>query len=228
MQEAVLSVENLHKTFINGSNSLKILRNITVAFKQKSSYAIMGISGSGKSTFMHLLACLDTPTAGSVYFNDDNIGHMNSKDKDRFLQNSIGLVFQLPYLIGELSVLENIMIRGLVADMTPDQCRARSMELLDAVGIPDKAESKPLSLSGGQQQRVALARALFCRPAFLIADEPTGSLDEHTTQDIIELILICQREWGMGIIMSTHDSSVAMRMQTIYQLKDGMMTLKIS
>lgn len=226
MEKAVLAVENLHKTFVNGTNKLAILRGITIAFDQGSSYAITGVSGSGKSTFIHLLAGLDRPTAGIVSFNHINLATVKPADRDHFLQHSIGLVFQLPYLIAELSVLENIMMRGLIAGMKRAQCRSHAMELLDAVGLVEKASCNPCSLSGGQQQRVALARAIFSKPAFLLADEPTGSLDEHTAHDIVELLLTCQREWGMGIIVSSHDTYVACHMQTVYRLKDGTMTSK--
>jgi len=226
MEKSLLRVENLHKTFTTGQQTLNILQGITAIFKQGSSYAIIGSSGSGKSTLMHLLAGLDKPTVGSVFFNDTDITQLNPAKKDIFLQQSIGLVFQLPYLIKELSVLENIMVRGLIMRLDTEECNARALELLDAVGIADKALSNPLSLSGGQQQRVALARALFSKPAFLIADEPTGSLDAYTAQGIVQLVLKCQKEWGMGVIVSTHDAFVAQSMETVYQLNNGTLTLK--
>lgn len=226
MEKSLLRVENLHKTFTTGQQPLNILQGITATFKQGSSFAIIGSSGSGKSTLMHLLAGLDKPTVGSVFFNDTDITQLNSTEKDVFLQQSVGLVFQLPYLIKELSVLENIMVRGLIMGLDTEECNARALELLDAVGISDKALSNPLSLSGGQQQRVALARALFSKPAFLIADEPTGSLDVYTAQGIVQLVLKCQKEWGMGVIVSTHDAFVAQSMETVYQLNNGTLTLK--
>ncbi|HML19540.1 MAG TPA: ABC transporter ATP-binding protein [Candidatus Dependentiae bacterium] len=226
MEKSLLRVENLHKTFATGQQILNILQGITATFKQGSSYAIIGSSGSGKSTLMHLLAGLDKPTVGSVFFNDTDITQLNPTKKDVFLQQSVGLVFQLPYLIKELSVLENIMVRGLIMGLDTEECNARALELLDAVCIADKALSNPLSLSGGQQQRVALARALFSKPAFLIADEPTGSLDVYTAQGIVQLVLKCQKEWGMGVIVSTHDAFVAQSMETVYQLNNGTLTLK--
>ncbi len=226
MGNSLLHVENLHKTYVSGQQTLNILKGVTVDFKQGSGYAIVGVSGSGKSTLMHLLAGLDKPTSGSVFFNNTDITTLNPAEKDVFLQQSIGLVFQLPYLIKELSVLENIMLRGYIMGLEPEECKTRALELLDAVGIADKALSNPLSLSGGQQQRVALARALFSKPAFLIADEPTGSLDAYTAQGIVQLVLNCQREWGMGVIISTHDAFVAQNMETVYQLNDGTLTLK--
>ena len=224
MKKAVLAVENLHKTFMNGTNKLAVLRGITASFDQGASYAITGFSGSGKSTFIHLLAGLDNPTTGTVSFNGQSLAKATMSEKDHFLQHSIGLVFQLPYLIAELSVLENVMIRGLVAGTSRAECKKRASELLEAMAMADKMLSRPLSLSGGQQQRVALARAIFSKPAFLLADEPTGSLDEHTGLNIVELLLSCQREWGMGIIVSSHDAYVARRMGTVYQLKEGIMT----
>lgn len=226
MGNSLLHLENLHKTYVSGQQTLNVLKDVTVDFKQGSGYAIVGVSGSGKSTLMHLLAGLDKPTSGSVFFNNTDITTLNPAEKDVFLQQSIGLVFQLPYLIKELSVLENIMLRGYIMGLDPEECKTRSLELLDAVGIADKALSNPLSLSGGQQQRVALARALFSKPAFLIADEPTGSLDAYTAQGIVQLVLNCQREWGMGVIISTHDAFVAQNMETVYQLNDGTLTLK--
>lgn len=226
MGNSLLHVENLHKTYVSGQQTLNVLKDVTVDFKQGSGYAIVGVSGSGKSTLMHLLAGLDKPTSGSVFFNNTDITTLNPAEKDVFLQQSIGLVFQLPYLIKELSVLENIMLRGYIMGLEPEECKTRALELLDAVGIADKALSNPLSLSGGQQQRVALARALFSKPAFLIADEPTGSLDAYTAQGIVQLVLNCQREWGMGVIISTHDAFVAQNMETVYQLNDGTLTLK--
>ena len=226
MEKAVLAVENLHKTFISGTTELPVLCGITATFEQGASYAITGVSGSGKSTFIHLMAGLDSPTSGTVSFNHENLATMSPGAKDRFLQHSIGLVFQLPYLIGELSVLENVMVKGLVAGQSLAQSRAHALELLKAVRLADKASSKPYSLSGGQQQRVALARALFSKPAFLLADEPTGNLDERTGRAIVQLLLTCQQEWGMGIVVSSHDAYVAEYMGTMYQLHDGKMTIK--
>ena len=224
--QKVLAVENLHKTFLNGQHKLEVLRGITAGFCQGQSYAIMGVSGSGKSTFMHVLAGLAVPNSGIVTFNNENILTATADFKDKFLQSSVGLVFQVPYLIAELSVLENVMLRGLLAGKSLGPCRQRAMELLESVGLADKSLSKPLSLSGGQQQRVSLARAIFSKPAFLIADEPTGSLDEYTRRDIVELLLKCQREWEMGIIVSSHDEYVAQSMDVLYQLKDGLLIPK--
>ncbi len=223
MKPAVLSVHGLSKNFIQGDNSISILKNVNASFVQGSSYAIMGVSGTGKSTFMHLLAGLDEPTSGHVSFDGQALDAMPAPVFENFLNKSLGLVFQSPYLIKELSVLENIMVPGLIAGKSNSECSAKARELLAAVGIENKADSKPGSLSGGQQQRVALARALCNDPVFLIADEPTGNLDSETGKKIIDLLLQLQRKYHMGIIVSTHDSNVAQQMQERFQLRDGML-----
>ena len=224
MHKAALVVENLHKTFASGKQKLTVLRGISARFEPHASYAIMGASGSGKSTFMHLLAGLDTPTSGAVYFDGHDLHIMDKKRRALFLQQSVGLVFQLPYLIKELSVLENVMVRGLIAGMSTLEGRTRATQLLEAVGLSDKAFSKPAQLSGGQQQRVAVARAMMTRPSFLLADEPTGSLDEQTGTGMVALLLACQQEWGMTIIVSSHDMYVTHKMKKLYHLKDGLLS----
>src|SRR5262249_16379625 len=134
---------------------------------------------------------------------------------------SIGLVFQYPYLIKELTVLENVMLKGLIAGKNNTECSQEAHILLEEVGLADKTYSYPGQLSGGQQQRLALARALMNRPHFLLADEPTGNLDMQTGKTIIDLIKKAQTQWSMGIIISSHDASVAQEMEKIFELKDG-------
>lgn len=221
IQNATITTENLRKEYVNGNQILPVLRLINATFNQGTTYAIMGTSGSGKSTFMHLIGGLEEPTSGSVFFNQQNFSLMTAQERTDFLQLSIGFVFQSPYMIKELSVLENVMIRGLIRGMDISQCKLQAKELLHAMGLSDFVNAQPPVLSGGQQQRVALARALFGRPAFLLADEPTGGLDEATGKEIVQLLLSCQREWGMGVIVSTHDHYVAKNADTIIHLKDG-------
>lgn len=223
MAQGSLTVKDLHKSFANGKQELVVLRGVTVNFEPQASFAIMGASGSGKSTFMHILAGLDTPSSGAVYFNGVDIHAMDHKRRTLFLQQSIGLVFQLPYLIKELSVLENVIIRGLIAGLDAQETKSRADYFLDLMGLSDKKLSNPAQLSGGQQQRVALARAMMTKPSFLLADEPTGNLDEHTGNGIVDLLMACQQEWGMTIIVSTHDRYLANRMKYVYRLKDGLL-----
>lgn len=221
MPNATLTTQEISKRFIQGAQEIVVLKNITCQFTQKQSYAITGISGSGKSTFIHILAGLDNPTTGTVLFNNIALQTCSSTQREQFLNRSIGLVFQSPHLLKELSVIENIIIPGLIAGNTHSDCEKKAIELLKKIDLLHKKDSKIGELSGGQQQRVAIARALFNQPAFLIADEPTGNLDLATGKTIIDLLLACQDEWGMGIIISSHDEYVAQKMNEVYELNDG-------
>jgi lipoprotein-releasing system ATP-binding protein len=220
----LLETKQLKKSFGHGSNKIEVLHGISVTFKQSNTYAITGISGSGKSTFMHLLAGLDSPTHGTVAFNHKNLQTLSITEKEDFLNRSIGLVFQQPYLMYELSVLENVMLKGLIAGDNSTQAKERARNLLARVGLEHKAHQHPASLSGGQQQRISLVRALFNKPAFLLADEPTGSLDHETGKLIVDLLLQVQKEWSMGLIISSHDPYVAQMMKTVLHMQDGLLT----
>lgn len=220
MQKATLTIQGISKKFLQGKENIIVLNNIDCTFIQEKSYAITGISGSGKSTLMHILAGLDYPTTGTILFNDVAV-NISSKDHPSFLNQSVGLVFQSPHLLKELSVIENIMLPGLIGGLTRIECATRAEQLLKKVGLIEKRDSRPGELSGGQQQRIAIARALFNKPAFLIADEPTGNLDLATGTAIIDLLLSCQQEWGMGIIISSHDQYVADKMDVVYTLHQG-------
>ncbi len=228
MQNSTLATQGISQNFIQGQESIIVLDNIDVLFTQEKSYAITGISGSGKSTFMHILAGLETPSSGTVLFNHKVLNTLSPSAHSHFLNTSIGLVFQSPHLLGELSVLENVILPGLINGKTKDECQLRAEGLLKKVGVFEKKDSKPGELSGGQQQRVAIARALFNQPAFLIADEPTGNLDLATGKAIIDLLLSCHDEWGMGIIISSHDDYVTERMDEIFILSKGKLTQKVT
>ncbi|HSW73886.1 MAG TPA: ATP-binding cassette domain-containing protein, partial [Candidatus Limnocylindria bacterium] len=182
---------------------------------------ITGASGAGKSTLLHLLGGMDMPDQGSVFFDGHALGTMPDKQRRHVWNTSFGLVFQNPYLINELTVLENVMLKGLAGGLNHTACVTTAQHLLKAVGLEDKMDSKPSTLSGGQQQRVALARALFGKPAFLLADELTGNLDATTGAALVDFLLKCQQEWHMGIILSTHDMGIASRMQERLCLREG-------
>lgn len=200
---------------------LTVLHDVSVAFERGVSYAIKGASGTGKSTLLHLLAGLDNPSEGIIEYNGHDIAHFDQYEKDNFLNKEIGMVFQFPYLIQELSVLENVILKGLVAGEPLPELEIAGIALLENVGLAAKAHQAPATLSGGQQQRVALARALFNKPSFLLGDEVTGNLDPQTGSKIIDLIKQAQHTWRMGVILTTHDDYVATHMDHIFELIDG-------
>ena len=218
-----LCLKKVSKTFGQDAKQTVVLHNVTALFASGKTYAITGASGSGKSTLMHLLAGLESPTAGAVHFNNTNINNLKQRAHDVWLNKTVGVMFQLPYLVRELTVVENVMLPGMVAGVSHKECLITAQKLLADVGLAQKADDKPQTLSGGQQQRVALARALFNKPSFLLADEPTGSLDATTGSAIIDLLLHCADQWQMGVIISTHDQSVAEKMGEVYRLQDGVL-----
>ncbi|GMU18917.1 MAG: lipoprotein-releasing system ATP-binding protein LolD [Candidatus Babeliales bacterium] len=218
-----LTLENVYKKYFQAGVPLTVLNGVNALFEQGTSYAITGASGSGKSTLIHLIAGLDNPSSGTVYFDQTPLTSFLASQKTIFLNKMIGLVFQYPYLIKELSVIENVAIKGLIAGKPMSECTQQAQDLLVQVGLSEKVNAYPGQLSGGQKQRVALARALMNEPSFLIADEPTGNLDQATGMAIVDLILKLQQEKGMGIIVSSHDDYVSSRMNIRYELKDGLL-----
>ncbi len=221
-----LSLINVYKQYTQGGTTIPVLRGVDALFEQGASYAITGISGSGKSTLLHLLAGLDKPSSGEILFDQTDIGTFSTNERSLFLNSKLGLMFQFPYLIKELTAQENVALKGLIGGRSHQECMAQALDLLAHVGLGDQKDVYPGQLSGGQQQRVALARGLMNEPDFLIADEPTGNLDEATGTAVIDLMLRIQEERGMGIIVSSHDEYVTGRMNSIYELKDGILFIK--
>lgn len=218
-----LTLENVYKKYFQAGVPVTVLNGVNALFEQGKSYAITGASGSGKSTLIHLLAGLDNPSSGTVYFDQTPLTSFTASQKTLFLNKMIGLVFQYPYLIKELTVVENVAIKGLIAEKSMSECTKQAQDLLAQVGLAEKIDAYPGQLSGGQQQRVSLARALMNGPSFLIADELTGNLDQTTGEAVIDLMLRLQREKGMGIIVSSHDEYVSSRMNIQYELKNGLL-----
>ncbi len=218
-----ISVVHVRKSFVNKTTQSTILHDINATFLSNQSYAITGISGSGKSTLLNLIAGFDEPTEGSLFFNDRPLDIFSAAEKEYYAQQVIGFLFQKPYLIKELSVIENIMLPGTIAGKPYNDVYARACELLQVVGLAAYKDVKPGVLSGGQQQRACLARALCNKPFFLCADEPTAGLDAGHRTDIINLMRYGMQTWGMGVIVSTHDTIVAQSMQHVLALHEGVL-----
>lgn len=221
MNSSTFSAQSVTKKFTHAHGTNNVLDEVSVTFEQNKTYAITGVSGTGKSTLLHLLAGLDVPTAGTILFNTTDIATFTESQKNKWLNQSIGLVFQSPYLIKELSVLENLMLPAIIGNKKQSDIEAQARNLLFAVGLQKYATYHPNALSGGQQQRVVIARALINKPTFLLADEPTGNLDVATGATIVDLLLQCQQDFGLGLIISSHDAYVSQSMQYVYEMKNG-------
>jgi ABC-type lipoprotein export system ATPase subunit len=202
-------LQNVYKKFSLSDNDFPLLNNISIEFKAGVSYAVCGKSGSGKSTLLHMLAGFESQNAGNIRYNPN-------------VRPRIGFMFQQPYLIAELSVLENVLLAGLLCGQTRKEAERNSLQLLEYLELIDKKDSIPSTLSGGQQQRVAFARALVINPAFLIADEPTNNLDDATAKIIIALLSHYQRQ-GTGVIVSSHDKALIQTMNVKLWLSNGIL-----
>ena len=209
MTDSIISVEHVCKSVTDSTGSLQILRDIDFALKAKETAAIVGASGSGKSTLLSIVAGLDTPTSGTVRLAGQDLFAINEDDRAALRAQKVGFVFQSFQLLGNLTALENVMLPLELADRK--DARAAATEMLGRVGLSQRLHSYPKVLSGGEQQRVALARAFVVRPAVLLADEPTGSLDFATGEKIMQLMFDLNREQGTTLVLVTHDKSIAAR-----------------
>ena len=194
MSELLLSGRGIHKTYTLGLRSLMVLRGVDVDLATGDFLALRGASGAGKSTLLHLLGGLDTPTGGEVWLRGRNLATLSRRDLARLRNEEVGFIFQAYYLLPELDALENVCLPARMARTPAAKAEARGRELLKRVGLEERIEHKPYELSGGEQQRVAIARALINEPDLILADEPTGNLDSHTGEEIIELLCSLRAE----------------------------------
>jgi putative ABC transport system ATP-binding protein len=209
MSDSIISVEHVFKAVTDSTGTLEILRDIDFALNARETAAIVGASGSGKSTLLSIIAGLDTPTGGTVRLAGQDIFALDEDARAALRARQVGFVFQSFQLLGNLTALENVML-PLELDGRKD-ARAAATEMLSRVGLSQRLSSYPKVLSGGEQQRVALARAFVVKPAVLLADEPTGSLDFATGEKIMELMFDLNREQGTTLVLVTHDRSIAAR-----------------
>jgi putative ABC transport system ATP-binding protein len=216
---AIVSCTDLRRVYGEGEAAVQALRGVTLEFPAGQFTAIMGPSGSGKSTLMHLLAGLDKPTSGSVTVDGREIGGLGDKALTQLRRDRLGFVFQSFNLVPVLTAEENILLPLTLAGRKPD--REWLERLIAAVGLGDRLDHRPAELSGGQQQRVAVARALIHRPAVVFADEPTGNLDSHSSDEVLGLLRQAADEFGQTVVMVTHDAHAASVADRIVVLTDG-------
>jgi len=221
MNEPLLSARGLSKTYLLGKRSLEVLRGINLELSRGDFVTLRGASGSGKSTLLHLLGGLDTPSQGEVWLHGRNLAGLSRKELARARNLDVGFIFQAYYLLPELDALENVCLPARMARRPLAETEAKGRALLARVGLTDRVEHKPYELSGGEQQRVAIARALINDPALILADEPTGNLDSHTGQEIMNLLCSLRDEKRTTLVMATHDPMVAARAARVVELVDG-------
>ncbi len=219
MSDPLIRVEHLTKIYGSGETAVRALDDISFSVTAGELLSVMGPSGCGKSTLLNMLGALDQPTEGEVWVADEDLAHL--KDVDNFRARTVGFVFQLHNLLPTLTALENAEVPMYGQPVSAKDRRARARHLLDLVGMADRAKHLPSQLSGGQRQRIAVARALANDPALILADEPTGSLDSESGEEVLELLHDLNSTQGATIIIVTHDRRVAQTTQRILLMKDG-------
>lgn len=215
------SARGIRKVYRQGLRELEVLKEVNLDLPRGEMVAITGVSGTGKSTLLHLLGALDRPTAGSLFYHDEDIYSRDDASLARFRNKTIGFVFQFHHLLPEFSALENTIMPGLIAGREKKELTSQGMDLLDRVGLGDRVEHRVGELSGGEQQRVALARAIIMKPALLLADEPTGNLDPKTGQKVFDLLKEMNEDFGLTTVMVTHNFDLARQMNRRLSLRDG-------
>ncbi|MDB4444063.1 ABC transporter ATP-binding protein [bacterium] len=217
----MLELENVQKRFKHNANIIHVLKGIDLVIKPEESLAVMGASGVGKSTLLNIMGTLEPPTEGIVRFEDQNINEMDERNLCRLRNHDIGFVFQFHHLLPELNALENTIMPALIARSTKKKAAEMAEEILTRVGLENRLTHRVGELSGGEQQRVAIARALIMGPKLLLADEPTGNLDNVTGEGIVDLLLQLNREKGLSMVIATHNQRLAGKMSHQLEMFDG-------
>jgi len=225
--EKIMKLQDVWKIYKMGEVEVPALRGISVEIKKGDFVAIIGASGSGKSTMMNLIGCLDIPSRGSIYLKSQDISKLGESDLASLRGKTIGFIFQLYNLIPSMSAFENVMLPLEFLEYDDKKAADRAKEILTLVGLSDKMHHRPTQLSGGQQQRVSIARCLVSNPEIILADEPTGALDSVTGREVLDMLHRLWKEQGKTIIMVTHDLNLAKYAHTTIELKDGQV-MKIS
>jgi len=219
-ESVIIRLEAVEKVYGSGNTAVHALDQVDLIIHQGEYCSIMGASGSGKSTAMNIIGCLDRPTAGNYYLDNVAVSGLSDEELATIRNRKIGFVFQQFHLLPQISALENVMLPMVYAGVSSSERRERATEALTKVGLGNRVKSRPNQLSGGQQQRVAIARAIVNEPLLLLADEPTGALDSHTTKEVLEIFGELHNS-GITVVMVTHEPEVARQTERIIWFKDG-------
>lgn len=217
----ILKCEGLHKIYQDGERIVPVLENINFSVMPGESVAIVGRSGSGKTTLLHLLGGLETPTSGSVILQDTNLKHLSDRKRGHLRNRVMGLIFQFHHLLPEFTALENVCMPLLIQGVAVKKAEQRGLEMLEKVSLSHRVDHKPATMSGGERQRVAIARALITHPKCILADEPTGNLDNTSADQVYELMMQLVKEFNTSFIIVTHDLGLAKRMDRMVTLERG-------
>jgi lipoprotein-releasing system ATP-binding protein len=218
----MLKTNNLAKSFAGPAGEIQVLKGIDIEVATGEMVAVMGASGVGKSTLLHILGTLDRPTGGSVHYDGVEVSAMSDKELTAFRNGAVGFIFQFHHLLPEFTAVENVMMPALIAGAPENrEARQKALELLSGLGLGHRVEHRPGELSGGEQQRVAVARSLVLNPGVVLADEPTGNLDTSTGDELFNLLVRINSERGTTFIIATHNEALADRCHRVIHMKDG-------
>lgn len=216
-----LQARGLHKDFVEGGREIHVLRGLGMELGQGERMAIVGESGVGKSTLLHILGTLDRPTSGQVLYRGEDLSALDEDAVANFRNREIGFVFQFHYLLPDFDALENVMLPALIRGWQREKAQQDAARLLEMVGLKDRMTHRPGKLSGGEQQRVAVARSVILKPKLILADEPTGDLDPHTGEEVQNLLFRLNEEHGVALVVATHNREFAARMGRRMELREG-------
>ncbi len=223
--ETILACQQLTKAFYLGTHKIEVLQQVNLTISPAERIAIVGASGTGKSTLLHLLGGLDTPSAGAVFVGGKNLTAMSESQRSKLRNQTLGFVYQFHHILPEFTVLENVSMPLLIRGERPAICIEKARFLLNKVGLQKREQHKLSELSGGERQRTAIARAMVTDPICLLADEPTGNLDEQTAKRIYENILELNQTHKTSLVVVTHDISLTRTMDKVYRLQEGQLLL---
>ena len=221
--EPLLKVSGIQKSFHDSKRHIDVLKGVNLDVRSGETVSIMGVSGSGKTTLLQIIGSLDRPTAGDVFFKNESVFGKSANAMSAFRNANVGFIFQAHHLLMEFDLVENVMFPAIISGQDKKKAEENALDLLNDVGLSEKVGNKPSELSGGEQQKVAVARALSMSPPIVLADEPTGNLDSHSGEVIMNLLLQFNKTMGITIIMVTHNEPFARMMSRRYRISDGVL-----